>query len=76
MTSARFNADRQRAKEEMDIFDMLPASLRRAIDSAPGSVRASSVRDALLRGVPEALIIETIMKSKYVVTKPPKGNQS
>lgn len=76
MTSRRFNELRSRAAEEMAIFDALSAPLRAAINEARGSVRASSVRDALLRGVAEAKIIETIQKSKYVVTKPPEGNQS
>lgn len=76
MTSSRFNEQRRRAREEMVIFDTLPSALREAINSARGSVRASSVRDALLRGISEARIIETIRNSEYVVTKKPKGNQS
>lgn len=74
MTSPSFNF--HRAAEEMAIFDALPSAIREAINSARGSVRASSARDALLRGVPKAKIIEVIMNSQYVVTKGPEGNQS
>lgn len=76
MTSQRFNETRARAAEEMEIFDGLSSALCAAINEARGSVRASSVRDALLRGVPEATIVNTIRNSKYVTTQPPKGNQS
>jgi hypothetical protein len=76
MTSRRFNEDRRRAAEEMAIFDALPLAIREAINDARGSVRASSARDALLRGVPEQAIVDTIRNSKYVTTQPPKGNQS
>ena len=60
MTSKFFNARRAQAQAEMAIFDALPAPMRDAINEARGSVRASSARDALLRGVPESLVIETI----------------
>lgn len=76
MTSRRFNDRRAEAKAEMEIFDTLPSTIREAINEARGSVRASSARDALLRGVPEATIVNTIRNSQYVVTKKPKGNQS
>jgi hypothetical protein len=76
MTSRRFNEERRRAAEEMAIFDALPSAIREAINDARGSVRASSARDALLRGVPEEAVVSTIRNSKFVVTKPPKGNQS
>lgn len=76
MTSPRFNARKAQASAEMEIFDGLPAPIREAINEARGSVRASSARDALLRGVPEAKIIEVIKNSVYVVTKKPEGNQS
>lgn len=76
MTSPRFNARRKAAAIEMTIFDGLPAPIREAINEARGSVRASSARDALLRGVPERTIIDTIRNSKFVVTKAPEGNQS
>lgn len=64
MTSPRFNARKREAEAEMAIYDSLPSDLRRAIDAAQGSVRASSVRDALLRGVPEAQIIATLTKER------------
>lgn len=69
MTSKTFNERKAQAQAEMAIFDALPSGIRSALDSACGSVRASSARDALLRGVPESLIIETILKK-------PKGDQS
>lgn len=64
MTSRRFNEVRARAAEEMAIFDGLPSTIREAINDARGSVRASSARDALLRGVPEQAIVDTIRKGK------------
>lgn len=64
MISKRFNERKARAEEEMRIYDALPSAIRAALDNASGSVRASSVRDALLRGWPEALIIETLTKAK------------
>lgn len=76
MTSPSFNERRLRAAEEMAIFDALPSTIREAINEARGSVRASSARDALLRGVPEQAIIDLIRNSKYVTTQAPKGNQS
>lgn len=76
MTSPRFNALKAQAEAEMAIYDGLPASIRAAIDNAQGSVRASSARDALLRGVSEQAIIDLIARGPYVTTKPPKGNQS
>lgn len=61
MTSKRFN-DR---REEQRIFDTLPAALRLAMNNAEVSPpRPSIVRDTLLRGVPAALIIETINKAR------------
>ena len=74
MTSPVFNERRRRATEEMTIFDALPSAIREAINEARGSVRASSARDALLRGVPEQAIVDLIRNS--VVTKSPEGNQS
>lgn len=62
MTSPTFNRRKALAKAEQDIFDMLPAPLRAAINQAPRSVRASVVYAALLRGVPEQALIETITK--------------
>ena len=62
MTSPTFNRRKALAKAEQDLFDMLPSPLRRAINEAPRSVRASVVYAALLRGVPEQALIETITK--------------
>jgi hypothetical protein len=76
MTSPAYNERKRLARLEMEIFDALPSRIRAAINSARGSVRASSARDALLRGVSEQAIIDLIQNSQYVVTKKPKGNQS
>lgn len=62
MTSPTFNRRKALAKAEQDIFDMLPAPLRRAINEAPQSVRASVVYATLLQGVSEQALIETITK--------------
>jgi hypothetical protein len=62
MTSAKHNRRKALAKAEQDLFDMLPSALRAAINSAPQSVRASVVYAALLKGVPEQAIIETLTK--------------
>lgn len=62
MTSPLFNERRRRAAEEMEILDRLPAPVREALNNARGSVRASSALAALLRGVSEEKIIETINK--------------
>ena len=63
MTSARKLRSRAEAKAEQAIFDMLPSPLRKAINEAPQSVRASVVYEALLRGVSEQVIIDTITRS-------------
>lgn len=63
MTSPRFNQRKALAEAEQRIFDMLPSAIRAAINEAPLSVRASVVYAALLRGVPEQAIIETIKRS-------------
>lgn len=76
MTSKAFNERKAQALAEMQIFDALPSRVREAINEARGSVRASSARDALLRGVSEQAIVDLIRTSQYVVTKGPKGNQS
>jgi hypothetical protein len=64
MTSAKRIRDRALAQAEQELFDMLPSPLRAAINSAPRSVRASVVYAALLRGVPEQAIIDTISKTE------------
>lgn len=64
MTSPRFNQRRAEAQTEMEILDALPVALRQAVYNAELSVRASSVRDALLRGVSEEKIIETLKGSR------------
>lgn len=60
MTSVRFDQAREAAREEMAAFDRLSPRLRAAIKSAPSSVRATTVWAALVRGVSEEKIIETI----------------
>lgn len=62
MTSAKRQRAKALAQAEQAIFDMLPSPVRRAINEAPQSVRASVVYAALLRGVPEQAIIDTITK--------------
>lgn len=62
MTSAKRHRAKALAQAEQDIFDMLPSPLRKAINEAPLSVRASVVYAALLRGVPEQALIDTITK--------------
>lgn len=62
MTSPRYNQRQIEAKTEMEILDALPVAVRYAIHNSAYSVRASVVRDALLRGVSEEKIIETINK--------------
>lgn len=76
MTSQRFNARRAEAAREMVIFDQLPVAIRDAINEARGSVKASSALNALLRGVPEALIVKTIRESEYKHTKEPTRSQN
>lgn len=63
MTSPKFNARKAEAEVEMQVYDMLPEALRKAIDNADGSVRASVVANALLRGVSEETIIQTLKRS-------------
>lgn len=65
MTSQRFNQRKRTAQAEQAIFDMLPSPLRAAINEADKSVRPSVVYEALLRGVSERAIIETITKRSH-----------
>ena len=76
MTSHRCNARRAAAQAEMEIFDRLPPAIRDAINEARGSVKASSALNALLRGVPEELIVKTIRESEYRHTKEPTRSQN
>jgi hypothetical protein len=69
MTSARYNARQRFQQEEMAIFDALPAAVRQAIAQARGSVRASSARDALLRGATIQQVCDIIAKGPFVHTK-------
>jgi len=69
MTSDRYNGRKAFQAQEMAIFDALPSAVRAAIANARGSVRASSARDALLRGVPEQVIIDTINRGPFIHTK-------
>ncbi len=62
MTSIRRLQSRRAMVEELAIFNAFPRSLRDAINEADASVKPSIVRDALLRGVSEEKIIETINK--------------
>lgn len=56
---------RTAAREEFAIFNSLPRSLRDALNNCLGQPpKASIVRDALLRGVSEEMIIETIERSQ------------
>ena len=62
MTSPRKYQLRRVQAEELRIFDGLSPALREAINDAKTSVRPSTVLSTLLRGVPEAKIIEVINK--------------
>lgn len=62
MTSPRFNRAKALARAEQELFDMLPSNVRKAINNAHTSVKASVVYAALLRGVPEQAIIDTLTK--------------
>lgn len=63
MTSSTFNSRRVVAQYEMQIFNSFSRSLRDAINESPIGVNASTVRNALLRGVSEESIIATITRS-------------
>ena len=60
MTSKAYNARRVEAEEEMDLFDRLPKAIQFAMRASPVSVKSKTVWDALVRGVPEGKIVETI----------------
>lgn len=65
MTSPTMQSRRATAREELRIFDQLPSALRTALNNcASQPPKASIVRDALLRGVSEETIIETIERSQ------------
>lgn len=65
MTSPITQSRRHAAREELRIFDQLPSALRAALNNCAGQPpKASIVRDALLRGVSEEKIIETIERSQ------------
>lgn len=65
MTSPTSIARRQAARAELTIFNSLPRPLRDALNNCAGQPpKASIVRDALLRGVSEETIIETIERSR------------
>lgn len=65
MTSPTSIARRQAAHAELTIFNTLPRLLRDALNNCAGQPpKASVVRDALLRGVSEETIIETIERSQ------------
>lgn len=70
MTSPAFKARHIAAREELTIFNSLPRALRDALNNCAGQPpKASIVRDALLRGVSEETIIETIERSQVNVKK-------
>ena len=60
MTSKAYNERRAEAEEEMDLFDRLPSAIQLAMRASPVSVKSKTVWDALVRGVSEAKIVETI----------------
>lgn len=60
MTSPSFNARKRAAEAEMTAFSRLPKSLQIAISSAAISVQSRTVFDALMRGVSEEKLLETI----------------
>lgn len=65
MTSPAFQARRTATREELLIFNSLSRALRAALNNCAGQPpKASIVRDALLRGVSEETIIETIERSQ------------
>lgn len=64
MTSRRFNEARAKAQAEMELFDRLPYAIQTAMKAAPLSLRAQTVWDALVRGVSEKQILETITAAK------------
>jgi hypothetical protein len=64
VTSPKYNALKARAQAEMAIFDALPSALRAAINACKSPPRIEVVRDALLRGVSEAKIIEVLQRSQ------------
>ncbi len=65
MTSARFNAERSRAAEEMEAYGSLPSALRAALDrSSVSPPRATVVLNAMLRGVPIEAILAVIQRAQ------------
>lgn len=65
MTNHRSRTRRSVAKYEAEIFNALSRPLRDALNNcADQPPKASIVRDALLRGVSEEKIIETIERSQ------------
>lgn len=65
MTSSIMQSRREAAREEIEILNSLPRALRDALNNCAGQPpKASIVRDALLRGVSEETIIETIERSQ------------
>lgn len=65
MTSPAMQSRRAAVHEELRIFDKLPSALRAVLNNCAGQPpKASIVRDALLRGVSEETIIETIERSQ------------
>lgn len=71
MTSAKFNARKAAAQEEMEFFDRLPKAVQAAIKASSTSVRSKTVWEALVRGVSEQTIINTIIAAAKQRTPTP-----
>ncbi len=65
MTSLTMQSRRKAARDELQIFNRLPRAVRDAINECEAQPpKASIVLDALLRGVSEETVIETIKRSR------------
>lgn len=65
MTSPTYNAKLKAVRSELEIFNRLPRALRDVLNECDRTPpKASIVLDALLRGVSEEKIIETIERSQ------------
>ena len=65
MTSKAMQSRRRAARDELTIFNRLPRAVRDAINLCEAQPpKASVVLNALLRGVPEETVIETIKRSR------------
>lgn len=65
MTSSTYSAKLKAARSELEIFNRLPRALRDALNECETQPpKASIVLEALLRGVSEETIIETIKRGQ------------